>query len=458
MEISTHSVKHWRRSHPYTSVAAVYFLIMLVPFCTRQHSSEWDDVFVHAGRTIVQGGEMYTPGDSYLYPPFMAWLAIPFGLLPVGLERLLFYGLNVACAIFLCRWSWSLAGGQPLQVAGTPRSEHLICILGLICAFPYIGSALDHQQVDIIIGCLVMAGCLALSKSRSWIGATAFGLAAAMKCTSLLWCPYLIWRRRWLAAVWLVIVAIGANMLPDLVTPSPSGKPWAVGWLSRYIIPLSDANAYPGSWGSAIIYNQSVCGLWNRYLLTRFVRYSDGFDVVARTHLVSAGTLKLVVYGSEGALVLAALAVCGWWRRRPSLDKTVERSLQEPLEFSIVLALMLLLSPMSSKPHFCILLLPSYCLARAALVRKSRPALILLSLAIFMRILPLRGIWGDELSTFCLWWGCITWSTLLLCVGCLWELNALRKQRWTLNVQRSTFNVQRPTFKVDRRPTLNVGH
>lgn len=420
-EASTPSVRRWLQTHPYTAIAAVYFLVMLVPFCVRKHTSEWDDVFVHAARTMLHGREIYEPGGGYLYPPFMAWMAIPFALLPAGVERLLFYGVNVVCAVLLCRWAWFLAGGQRLQGPATPRAEHLVCILGLACAFPYVGTALDHQQVDLVIGCLVLGGCLALSKSRALAGATTFGLAAAMKCTALLWCPYLIWRRRWLAAGWLVVVAFGVNVLPDLVTPSANAKPWAGAWLTRYIIPLSNANAYPGAWGSDIIFNQSLCGLWNRYLVTQFVQTPDGFDVVKRAHPISPGMLKLIVYSSELVLVLAALVICGSRRRRPRLNQAEERSRHELLEFCVMLTLMLLLSPMSSKPHFCILLLPSFCLARAAVVRKSRPAVVLLGLAIFTRLLHIRGLWGDELSTFALWWGCITWSTLLLFAGCLWE-------------------------------------
>ena len=50
-------------------------------------------------------------------------------------------------------------------------------------------------------------------------------------------------------------------------------------------------------------------------------------------------------------------------------------------EFGIVLTLMLLLSPMSSKPHFCTLFLPGFCLARLAVNRSSRAAALAVGVA-----------------------------------------------------------------------------
>jgi hypothetical protein len=409
------ALPHWLRAHPYTILAVLFFVAMGVSFYTR-HTSEWDDVFVRAAARMWDGENMYVPTDGYVYPPFMAWLAIPFAFLPHGVERLLFYAVNVLCVVLLCRWAWMLAGGKRLHDPATPRSEHVIFALGLACAFRYVVDGLAHQQVDVIIGCLVLGGCAALFRSRPWLAATSLGLAAAMKCTPLLWCPYLLWRRHWLPAAWLAVVAVGVNFLPNLVSQAPSGRPWAAEWLAA-IAPFDNAASKPGMWYSDVVYNQSLSGLWNRFCETRWVWTETGFEVGASDAPWSATGLRMVVYGSEAMLGLAALMVIGWLPRRMSLDQAEGRSSAQTLEFSIMLSLMLLFSPMSSKPHFCILLLPAFCVARQALAG-SRVCAVLLTVAILTGGSSVRGLWGDAISTLGLWWGSITWSTLCLFAGC----------------------------------------
>src|SRR5207249_2663870 len=102
----------------------------------------------------------------------------------------LWYLINVVCVIGLVRWAWRVSGGGPLEGAGAPDwREHLVFGIGLACAFRFVMDCLAHQQIDLVIGALLMGGCLALARSRGLLAATAFGLAAALKCTALLWAP-----------------------------------------------------------------------------------------------------------------------------------------------------------------------------------------------------------------------------------------------------------------------------
>ena len=48
------------------------------------------------------------------------------------------------------------------------------------------------------------------------------------------------------------------------------------------------------------------------------------------------------------------------------LARSLMEAERRPAEYSVVLLLMLLFSPMSSKPHFCIMLLPAFCIERSA--------------------------------------------------------------------------------------------
>ena len=64
---------------------------------------------------LWNGQSIYHNGDGYIYPPFPALFAMIFAYLPGILPRLAWYTVTVAGFIFLCKWSWQLAGGPPLQ-------------------------------------------------------------------------------------------------------------------------------------------------------------------------------------------------------------------------------------------------------------------------------------------------------------------------------------------------------
>jgi hypothetical protein len=400
----------------------LFFGASAIPFQVR-HDSEWDDVYVRAARHLLAGQHLYTPpaeSAGYVYPPFAALLAIPFTWLPHGAERAVWYVLNALCIIGLIGWSWHLSGGRKLEGAGVNWREHLVMLLGLVCASRYVLDCLAHQQVDLVVGALLLGGCLLLSRSRSWSAATAFGLATAIKCTGLLWCPYLILRGQWRAAVWLVVVAVGVNLLPDLVNRPQSGGCWLGEW-SSLLAPMRSADSVPGTWASAIIYNQSLAGLANRWCCTDYVWTADNCDVADRPDPLSPRTVRVLLYGTELGLVVLVLLAAGF---RP--DRAVRQGDGMPgcavIEYSIVLLMMLLLSPMSSKPHFCTMFLPAFCLARLAIYRAQRWCWFALVAAIATGTITQKGLVGERWSSLFLWWGGVTWSALFLLGGCVWAL------------------------------------
>jgi hypothetical protein len=88
------------------------------------------------------------------------------------------------------------------------------------------------------------------------------------------------------------------------------------------------------------------------------------------------------------------------------------------MEYSLVLTLMLLLSPMSSLAHFCTLVLPGFCLARLAVRQGGRLPWALLVLAALCSLLPHKGLLGERGYTVALWYGGVMWNAVLLFAGC----------------------------------------
>jgi hypothetical protein len=227
-------------------------------------------------------------------------------------------------------------------------------------------------------------------------------------------------------------------LLPNLTSAPPGGGTWAGEWFATYLVPLRNVNRRPGEWGSEIKNNQSVSGAANRWFLAEWTREADGsIGSRDRAEAISPALLNHLVRGCELAVLLAGLLILG---RRPL--SVVRRPLKNPslvlqqttddgqqtlwvrpaLEFSIVLILMLLLSPMSSKTHYCVLLLPAFCVARLALQRRDRLLWPLLLGAIALGILSNKDLWGSTIYTLALWYGSVTWSAVLLLLGCVYAL------------------------------------
>jgi hypothetical protein len=408
----------WSRRYPYLVAAVALLIGIACPFLTRRNS-EWDDVFVRAANHLREGDGLYHWDEGYVYPPFMAALAMPFTFLPQTIERLAWFLISAGCLVLLCRWAWQLAGGGPIPSLRTGSfREHLIWLLGLACGFRYAIDCLTHQQTDLLIGALVIGGCFALFHGRTLLAATCLGVAAGTKCTPLLWCGYLLYRRQWRAGAWLAVVAVGVNLLPELISTPASGRLWLAEWVGRYLAPMAGPTYYPGTWYSDPVYNQSLAGAVNRWFTYDWTWTAEGVTVVPKIDPVPAVVVKRLLYGIESALLLGALTCLG--RRSPARPDSRESAPlpREVWEYGLVLLLMLLLAPMSSKPHFCTMLLPAFALARVAVVERNRVLGLVLGAAIAIGAVGIKGLLGVDSATVALWWGNVTGSALALLLGC----------------------------------------
>ncbi len=422
--LTTTTLRNWLWTHPYSVAAAALFIGLAVPFLSRRQS-EWRNVFVTAAEILRQGGDLYQPRNGFAYPAFMAWAALPFTFVPMPVERTAWLAVNLICLTLLARWAWRLAGGGRLQgQASVARGEHGAAVLGLLCGAPFLWNCMNHQQTDIVIGALLLGGCVLLNRERSLSAAVCFGLAAAMKCTALLWAPYLMWRRRSAAAVCVAAVAFGANLLPDLVSRPPVESTWLGEYWTHCLKGLASEDRYPGTWGSDVIYNQSLAGSARRWLTTSWAWTADDCAVVERAEsLGGPRAARAGVYAAALVLLLGTLWAAGRPLRRPGPDAPGEVG-QQALECGAMLLLMLLLSPMSSLAHFGVLTLPGFCLGRAAVARRDGRVWAILAAAAALAITANKALVGGRVYSLTLWYGSVMGETLILLLGCcllLWE-------------------------------------
>jgi hypothetical protein len=392
-------------------LAVLVFTPLFVQILLRRETL-WDNCYLVAARELAEGRDPYDVRTTYVYPPLMAWLSVPFVSWPLWLSRAVMYLANVAMVLFVVRSAWRLAGGGALS----SRKEHGIFLLGLASGFLYLFSCLSYLQSDLFIAALVFGGCLLFLEQRSVAAATVWGIAAGAKCTPLLFVAFLVWRMQWRAATWLVVVAVGVNLLPELTHPAPRGT-WLTLWLDGFIAPLANSQHTIGNWHSGLIYNQSIQGAAARIFLFDPVWSGHNLVHAPRVAAVSAAALKKAVLLGQVALLASCFLVMRFGSPKPEkTDAGVPRS---AFEMGVVMILMLMLSPMTSKYHLGLLILPGFALARQAFEPDSRPVRWLLGFSLVLVGFVPKSPWGTTLYSYALWYNVPFLHEAILLAGCL---------------------------------------
>jgi hypothetical protein len=406
--------------HVYRGVVVAFLVAVAVPFVARK-SGDWEKVYTATAARLRAGLDVYEWNTtSYVYPPFGALVAVPFGLLPPWAGKVAWAAANALAGFVLLRGAWRLTGGVGLPGdPGAGRADAAAFWLGAAAAAGFILDVAANHQTDLLVAALVVYGCELLVRGRPVAAGALYGLAAALKCTPLLFAPYLLWKRQWRGAAAVVVVAVGANVLPDLAYPPADGQPRLAVWVRTLLAPITGKDFDPGMWASAPGFNHSLSGALNRWLTWDRVTGDGWSAAVPKADRPDTAALKRVVYGAQlGLLLFAAAAV---WRPVVLVGRPPDAT---AAEFGMVLTLMLLLSPMSSKPHFCTLLLPQLLLARLAWDRRDRGLIALTLLAAALGLAANKDLVGRRVYDFLLWNGAVFGCCLALFLGCCrvrWE-------------------------------------
>src|SRR3954451_24346813 len=151
-----------------------------------------------AGQQVLQGKPLY-PNDpnayfEFIYPPLPAiLLALPsaFGKIPLYLGLSL---LNAAAWWMTSQLSNAMAGSGRMPSAWIPPLPAFLTIT-------FVFDMFDLGQPNLVLLAMMLLGFWWLQRGRPWAAASVFALATAIKVFPLAALPYLLWRRRWSAAV-----------------------------------------------------------------------------------------------------------------------------------------------------------------------------------------------------------------------------------------------------------------
>ncbi len=390
------------------AIAAVV-TAFVVPYASDTPGDQ--EVYALASERAERGEQFYRPDQvrAFTYPPFCVMYFMPMTGLDEPTRRGVWYLANFA---MLAGVSWLLCRAlDPMFRTDGPPSW--VCVtLTTVLTLRFLISPLEYQGHDQIVFLLSLLGIVAWSRDRSGRAGFWTGLGAATKATPALFLPVFLWNRQWRAVGVFGIVAVGATLLPDLLYPANDGRSWVVTWYHAFVskVEVGEAADARGAWISWNMLNQSLAGTMYRISTPVDVSTQHLFDVSLWS--LAGRSLKLVTVGVQ-LFVLGTIVLVTW----PGWVKDVsdrERSILRLGQGGAVLCAMLLLSPMSSKAHFCTLALPIAFVLADFLYRRRDLLVGGAILAVFcMGTLTSKDLLGKELGDRVLAYGSLTWCTMI---------------------------------------------
>ncbi len=475
-----------------------------------------------AARRMLDGEEIYRiERGPFTYPPFFAVPFLPLCRLPDFACRAVWYFCNVSltlAAVWLtlrvaapvmrepvASGSGGSAAGPPLGAETTlasggpsdcghsgkpadgrtaphrrtvllpggvpvPADRRLVVFFVLLATLAgrLVISPIEYQAHDAVVFLLCLLAIVTWDSPRRWLPGFWAGLAAACKATPLLFLPVFLVQRRFRAAAALLLTLAVATLTPDVFFPRRDGQLWAVAWYKTFVskVEVGAAPDVQSAWDSWDKLNQSLSGTLYRLSTPVLVADEHRFDVSLWTP--SRPVLKATTLAAE-LLVLAVLLWFTWPRRERATQSVApsERAFQRLGEGGLVLCGMLLLSPMSSKHHFCTLLVPlTFCLVDFLYRRPSVPVAALCVVLFGLGTLGAKDVVGRPLANLLLAYGALTWCTVACFAASCWVLTQRRRlfaeaagrfRGTDASVDQAVAQVERQKARTTERPLRRAG-
>lgn len=282
---------------------------------------------------------------DFTYPPAFGYLMTPFVPMPIELRNLVWYALTLGAMVVSC-WLCENLARRLYPGPWTQRELVWLRVASLLLSAKFMLAVLENQAYDALPLLLVLGGIFWLSTGRPLTAAASLGLAAAIKATPLIFLPYLLLKRRFLAAACFVVVVVIVSILPDLFYAPKGAEHGYLGtWVREIASPsLRDVEweAPNHFWAGRNFLNHSLRGLVARAM----DEYANPALFKAVLHLTWLAFAALL-----GLLLL----------KSPRRDEFVA------VDGALLLIATLMLSPMTSRSHYIVLLLPYYVLVAAVI-------------------------------------------------------------------------------------------
>jgi alpha-1,2-mannosyltransferase len=346
------------------------------------------NVYYHAAREVIIGRDPYQHSlgewTPYIYPPLLAELIVPLALLPLPVAAYLWFLISAASIAAAAWMSASLADDKPGRAAPEQhvtesiawRAALAACAVVLVLRF--VLDTFNLGQVNAVVAALAVAHVYLYARDRKALSAVALVLAVSIKLTPALLLVYHIAKLRLKFAVACAALLVAVTAMSFLPFGAGATDALQIFWGRTVKNEQGYDFAYSG--------NQSLRGAIAR--MTDNPSEYTGDEGASRKPADLATVLI--------SMLMLALAVFAAVRARNELAAAA------PFFCCLVL-----LSPLSWKAHYVILILPAaYLLSVVKAPGKAR-LLIAATLGVALLLFNLTGTrviglaaaeWADDHS------------------------------------------------------------
>lgn len=295
------------------------------------------------GTWFLTHQNLYSGGVCY---PYMPIAAMYFSLLALTSRTIGFalrYMTAIGCLWLTCVLFHRMIKAQFQELA---QSNLILGVITAALAGQFLLYDLDDGGPHTILLGVMMGGVYAVWTGHEKLGAVTIGLAIALKITPALFLPFFLWKRQWKVALYTAVAATCWILLP-IVWMGPTS--WWSHQLTWTQVAAGSVVGAPNPYtriNEDNIRNSGINPALMRYLVTLPpedpLRKNDpGYVSIFNTPPVHARVMVVTA-----AAVL--LGLFGWHTRRPYQGAGDH---EWPRECSILLIVMLLLSPLTWIQH-----------------------------------------------------------------------------------------------------------
>lgn len=404
-------------------------------------------VYYAAGRSLLSGRtDLYSPDFAlgrvmdYRYPPFFLVILFPLWLLPYSVAAYIWYLLSVieisGCAVIVCH---------------TFKISKLMWLAAALIVAQYFVMAVHYGNAQLLAVFLLFASLHYAHRRKDLAAAILMALAITIKLTPLLLLPYFALKKRWTMLAAVVVFLAAINIAPSAYFGFTTNNQLLKRWYD-HVVASQEFHEDNGP------INLSLKGDLRRYLSD--VDYSQRVDGDVNYPAVNIASLSrdrvVQAWTIIAAVVFAGVLLLMWWvpvRRKTDGELTNPDQLDVandniPLEMAVMICLMLLVGPLTSKIYFVALLWPVACLASVASSRVSRTGRLatytLIALAAANSVLPLLP--GRSIQRLLLVLGADFYVNCLLMIALLCALVSRRHaSRYQAHEQSGESRTQAPS-------------
>ncbi len=380
-------------------VALYYFRFSLHP--------DGMTLYPKAAACMLNGLPIGSCSSGFTYPPLFGFTMIPFVFLPMWLRNVLWYAVLIGCTCGSFRLAESLVC-ESLGIQFDQQELTRFRFVSLALVLNFVLADLENQAYDVLVLFCLLVGLTGLTREKPVWSVIGFGLGAALKATPLLFFPYILFRYGWKLFILCVLCYFTVSLLPDLFLSVEDGLTTYYGnWIRQVAL----QPFFPGDSGGMGRFWEGENNL-NQSLRSFVYRITLGMHI--QEYFIP------VLYGVYGLCLLYMLWV---------FSRSVKLQNHVVLDGSLLIIGMLLLSPMSSKSHFVVLMLPFMMMTAYIMTDpRTRRGLILASvLSCALNNLTSKDLVGRQLSVMAGYWGSVTLGTITLALAIGYLVNIRQK-------------------------------